>query len=84
MELPTVRLAVERMDDAGIQRLRRLVEAQRQMTHDPIRIQISDAEFHDAIYRAGGNPLLADFRTRCIRSAWNSAAGCFWRTAPCH
>ena len=61
VELPTVRLAVERMDDAGIQRLRRLVEAQREMTHDPVRFQISDAEFHDAIYRAGGNPLLADF-----------------------
>lgn len=61
VELPTVRLAVERIDDAGIQRLKRLVEAQREMTKDPVRFQISDAEFHDVIYRAGGNPLLADF-----------------------
>jgi DNA-binding FadR family transcriptional regulator len=61
VELPTVRLAVERIDDAGIQRLKRLVEAQREMTRDPVRFQISDAEFHDVIYRAGGNPLLADF-----------------------
>nr|WP_281406369.1 FCD domain-containing protein [Mesorhizobium sp. B1-1-5] len=38
-----------------------MVEAQREMTHDPVRFQISGAEFHDAIYRAGGNPLLADF-----------------------
>ncbi|TPJ52375.1 FCD domain-containing protein [Mesorhizobium sp. B2-6-4] len=34
------------------------------MTHDPVRLQISDAEFHHAIYRADGNPLLADFCTR--------------------
>lgn len=61
VELPTVRLAVERIDDAGVQRLKRLVEAQREMTKDPVRFQISDAEFHDVIYRAGGNPLLADF-----------------------
>jgi DNA-binding FadR family transcriptional regulator len=61
VELPTVRLAVERIDDAGIQRLRRLVEAQSEMTDDPVRFQISDAEFHDLIYRAGGNPLMADF-----------------------
>ncbi|CAH2396993.1 FadR/GntR family transcriptional regulator [Mesorhizobium escarrei] len=61
VELPTVRLAVERIDDAGIQRLKRLVDAQREMTDDPVRFQISDAEFHDVIYRAGGNPLLAEF-----------------------
>ena len=61
VELPTVRLAVERIDDAGIQRMRRLVDAQREMTDDPVRFQISDAEFHDVIYRAGGNPLLAEF-----------------------
>ncbi|TPL23510.1 FCD domain-containing protein [Mesorhizobium sp. B2-4-9] len=34
------------------------------MTHDPVRLQISDAEFHHAIYRADGNPLVADFCTR--------------------
>ncbi|MBS3651759.1 FadR family transcriptional regulator [Pseudaminobacter sp. 19-2017] len=61
VELPTVRLAVERIDDAGIQRMKRLVDAQREMTNDPVRFQISDAEFHDVIYRAGGNPLLAEF-----------------------
>jgi len=61
VELPTVRLAVERIDDAGIRRLMRLVDAQREMTGDPVRFQISDAEFHEVIYRAGGNPLLADF-----------------------
>jgi DNA-binding FadR family transcriptional regulator len=61
VELPIVRLAVERIDATGVLRLKRLVEAQREMTGDPVRFQISDAEFHDVIYRAGGNPLLADF-----------------------
>lgn len=61
VELPVARLAVARIDDAGIGRLRRLVEAQHQMTEDPVRFQISDAEFHDVIYRAAGNGLIADF-----------------------
>lgn len=61
VELPAVRLAVERIDEAGIGRLRRLVDAQSQMTDDPVRFQISDAEFHDLIYRAAGNSLIAEF-----------------------
>jgi DNA-binding FadR family transcriptional regulator len=61
VEIPSARLAVERITEAELQRLRRLVEAQHEMTRDPVRFQISDAEFHDVIYRAGGNPMLADF-----------------------
>jgi DNA-binding FadR family transcriptional regulator len=61
VEIPSARLAVERITEADLQRLRRLVEAQHEMTKDPVRFQISDAEFHDVIYRAGGNPMLADF-----------------------
>ncbi|GLQ56181.1 FadR/GntR family transcriptional regulator [Devosia nitrariae] len=61
VERPTTRLAVERITDAELQRLRRLVEAQHEMTNDPVRFQISDAEFHDVIYRAGGNAMLSDF-----------------------
>jgi DNA-binding FadR family transcriptional regulator len=61
VEVPTARLAVARITEAELQRLRRLVEAQHEMTGDPVRFQISDAEFHDVIYRAGGNPMLADF-----------------------
>jgi DNA-binding FadR family transcriptional regulator len=61
VEVPTARLAVARITEAELQRLRRLVEAQHEMTADPVRFQISDAEFHDVIYRAGGNPMLADF-----------------------
>ncbi|MBZ9894418.1 FCD domain-containing protein [Mesorhizobium sp. BR1-1-6] len=84
VELPTVRLAVERMDDAGIQRLRRLVEAQREMTYDPVKFQISDAEFHDAICRAGGNPLLADFLHKMYSFGLEFRRRGFWRRAPCH
>ena len=33
---------------------------QRGMLDDPVRFQISDQEFHDTLYRACGNALLAD------------------------
>lgn len=61
VELPAIRLAVERIESADLARLQRLVEAQHAMTADPVRFQISDAEFHGLIYRASGNRLLADF-----------------------
>ncbi len=61
VELPVVRLAVERISGSDLNRLARLVEAQRSMIHDPVRFQISDAEFHDLIYRSGGNPRLSEF-----------------------
>lgn len=61
VELPVVRLAASRISAAGLDRLARLLEAQRDMIDDPVRFQISDAEFHDVIYRAGGNPHLAEF-----------------------
>ena len=61
VELPTIRLAVRRIEAADLSRLRRLVEAQHSMAADPVRFQISDAEFHGVIYRASGNRILADF-----------------------
>jgi DNA-binding FadR family transcriptional regulator len=61
VELPAIRLAVERIEPADLSRLQHLVEAQRSMTADPVRFQISDAEFHGVIYKASGNSLLADF-----------------------
>jgi DNA-binding FadR family transcriptional regulator len=56
-----VREAAQRMDAEMLQRLHGLVEAQAGMTEDPVRFQISDVEFHQVIYRAGGNRLLAHF-----------------------
>ncbi len=64
VELPTIRIAVERIGEEDLLRLRRLVDAQREMTADPVRFQISDAEFHSAIYRAAGNPMLEEFLNR--------------------
>lgn len=61
LEIPAARLAVERIDPAGLGRLQRLVEAQAEMTEDPVRFQISDAEFHDVIYKASGNTILAGY-----------------------
>jgi len=61
VELPVVRMAAERITQSELDRLARLVEAQRDMVNDPVRFQISDAEFHDIIYRAGGNPRLSVF-----------------------
>ena len=59
IEIPVVRSAAERIDAEGLGRLRRLVEAQREMVGNTVRFQISDAEFHDAIYQASGNELVA-------------------------
>jgi DNA-binding FadR family transcriptional regulator len=61
VELAVIREAAERISQAELDRLRRLVEAQGEMTDDPVRFQISDVEFHQGIYRAGGNSLLESF-----------------------
>jgi GntR family transcriptional regulator, sialic acid-inducible nan operon repressor len=61
VELPTIRLAVRRIEPGDLLRLQRLVEAQHSMTADPVRFQISDAEFHALIYKASGNKRLARF-----------------------
>jgi DNA-binding FadR family transcriptional regulator len=65
VEMPTIRLAVQRIEPADLSRLQRLVEAQHSMTADPVRFQISDAEFHGVTYRASGNSILADFLQKC-------------------
>jgi DNA-binding FadR family transcriptional regulator len=61
VELAVIREAAIRIGKADIARLQRLVEAQGAMTDDPVRFQISDVEFHQSIYRAGGNRLLESF-----------------------
>jgi DNA-binding FadR family transcriptional regulator len=53
-------LAAQRIKPAQLARLEALVAAQRGMLDDPVRFQISDQEFHEALYRACGNALLAD------------------------
>jgi len=61
VELAVVREAAVRMNDSELARLRSLVKEQEEMTDDPVRFQISDVEFHELIYRSGGNGLLAAF-----------------------
>lgn len=61
LELPIVRAAAECISQKDLDRLHALVEAQKQMVEDPVRFQISDTEFHGLIYRAGDNPLLAEY-----------------------
>lgn len=61
VEIAVIRAAASRIDMADLERLRRLVDAQGEMTDDPVRFQISDVEFHRLVYRAGGNRLLESF-----------------------
>lgn len=61
VELWVVGDAAERIDDETLRFLRESLEVQRSAVEDPVRFLISDREFHFAIYRACGNPPLADF-----------------------
>jgi DNA-binding FadR family transcriptional regulator len=61
VERPVVGEAAERIDDQTIRFLREAVATQRAAMEDPVRFLISDREFHLAVYRACGNPALADF-----------------------
>ncbi|MBK1613921.1 hypothetical protein CKO44_10625 [Rubrivivax gelatinosus] len=60
VEMQVVRLAAQRITPAQIERLQNLVDDQRGMRADAVRFQISDQEFHQILYRACGNELLAD------------------------
>jgi DNA-binding FadR family transcriptional regulator len=60
VEVQVVKLAAQRIGPAALARLQALVDEQAQMLADPVRFQISDQEFHNTLYRACGNELLAD------------------------
>ena len=63
VEVQVARLAAQRITRAQLDRLDALVQAQAPMLDDPVRFQISDQEFHSALYAACGNPLLAEVVT---------------------
>ncbi|MCA1444004.1 FadR family transcriptional regulator, partial [Ensifer sp. IC4062] len=63
IELKVVGDAAENIDDDTLGKLESLLEAQRFGGDDAMRFLICDREFHVAIYRACGNPLLSDFVT---------------------
>lgn len=60
VEVQVIWLAAQRITPAELARLQALVDEQRAMLGDPVRFQISDQEFHETLYRACGNSLLAD------------------------
>lgn len=70
LEPDLARCAAERIDPSTLDRLRRLVEAQHDMADDPVRFQISDREFHLAIFEVAGNPVLTDFATQAYAHAY--------------
>ncbi len=61
VELDVVGQAVDRITQDTLDKLDALLEVQRQVGDDTMRFLICDREFHLAIYRACGNPLLCDF-----------------------
>ncbi|MDK1385223.1 HTH-type transcriptional regulator LutR [Ensifer psoraleae] len=63
IELKVVGDAAENIDEDTLRKLETLLEAQRLGGDDAMRFLICDREFHVAIYRACGNPLLSDFVT---------------------
>lgn len=60
VEVQVIWLAAQRIKPAQIARLEALLAEQQTMLDDPVRFQISDQEFHETLYRACGNELLAD------------------------
>lgn len=60
VERELVRACARRIDAAGIARLEAGLDEQADVAGDPVGFLICDREFHTAIYRAGGNALLAD------------------------
>ena len=63
VELKVVGDAAENIGEADLAKLDDLLEAHRVGGEDAMRFLICDREFHVAIYRSCGNPLLADFVT---------------------
>lgn len=60
VEVQVIWLTAQRITPAQLARLQALVDEQRTMLDDPVRFQISDQEFHQTLYRACGNSLLAE------------------------
>lgn len=60
VELQVIWLTAQRITAAQLARLQALIDEQRAMVNDPVRFQISDQEFHQTLYRACGNALLAE------------------------
>ncbi|MGI9420221.1 MAG: FadR/GntR family transcriptional regulator, partial [Geminicoccaceae bacterium] len=70
LEPDLTRRAAERIDRPTLSRLSKLVGAQHDMQNDPVRFQISDREFHLAIFEAAANPVLIGFASQAYAYAY--------------
>lgn len=70
LEPDLTRRAAERIDQPTLSRLSTLIAAQHDMQTDPVRFQISDREFHLAIFKAAGNPVLIGFASQAYAYAY--------------
>lgn len=70
LEPSLARRAAQEIDQRTLDRLTRLVDAQKGMTDDPVRFQISDREFHLAIFAVAGSPVLAAFAAQAYAHAY--------------
>lgn len=62
--------AATRIGASVLERLAKMLEAQADMIDDPVRFQISDREFHLAIFEAAGNPVLISFASQAYAHAY--------------
>lgn len=70
LEPDLARRAALAIDGGTLKRLDKLVDAQQDMINDPVRFQISDREFHAAIFKAAANPVLASFASQAYAHAY--------------
>lgn len=63
IEQKVVAEAARRIDERTLSQLRKSLTAQADCLDDPVRFLLCDREFHLMVYRACGNPLLADMAT---------------------
>ncbi len=56
-------LAAARVEQATLDHLAALIDAQQTTNHDPVRFLIADREFHTVLYQSCGNAVLSDLAT---------------------
>lgn len=61
IEAAIARKAAVRIDQEGLDKLRRMLEAQAGMFHNPVHFQLSDKNFHKLIAEYAGNELLLKY-----------------------
>lgn len=70
LEPDLARRAAASIDQTALDRLSKLLNAQEEMTADPVRFQISDREFHLTIFKAADNAVLESFASQAYAHAY--------------